>query len=166
MKLIWLTLSVLLLTGCTETPDTNPRKSVPPTVSEQQAEADQRKDRRDLADQVVNGDISFENAGCQYRGGDWDEKKEVCDRYFLTQHDQKVTAQSDLLAAKIQALSALTTDPTTAEKEGTDMATAYLTDHPEDYRGALGAAINSLRTDKLLPPDTPQQTVAITRLTN
>jgi hypothetical protein len=165
MRLQWMVLGALVvLTGCNETPDTNPIKSAPLTQAERQAQADDRKERRDLADQVANEDISFEEAGCQYRGGDWDDKKEVCDRYFLVPHNQKGAAQSDLLAAKIHGLAAMTMDQATAGTEATETATTHLSFHPEDYRGALFAAIHALRKDKLLPPKTSEQDVAITRL--
>lgn len=39
------------------------------------------KYRRDLADEVASGDKSFEQAGCEYRGGAWDHDSSACDEF-------------------------------------------------------------------------------------
>ena len=44
----------------------------------QAASADLRARRAALADEVVRGSMSFEQAGCEYRGGEWDRASSYC----------------------------------------------------------------------------------------
>lgn len=57
--------SIFLVAGCGE-------------ISEDQ----QREQfRADLADEVKAGQKSFEQAGCEFRGGDWNLERYACDEW-------------------------------------------------------------------------------------
>lgn len=82
----WRTSVLLLLAAsCGPAPhDDNPR--TPRTAAEKQQAKEQLEYNRYMArrkrfwlEQVESGEASFEEAGCGYRGGEWDLNTEKCD---------------------------------------------------------------------------------------
>lgn len=55
----------------------NPR-AVPLTPQQDAAIRSRTGYREELAMEVVHGDLSFEEAGCAYRGGEWSGEAERC----------------------------------------------------------------------------------------
>jgi hypothetical protein len=51
----------------------------PVTDTERAVIANDNQTRRELADEVAHGDKSFEEAGCEYRAGEWDIQREACE---------------------------------------------------------------------------------------
>lgn len=62
MKVVFF-IGLAMLAGCSQASDPGDREL-----------------RAAYADEVVAGDKSFEQAGCEYRGGDWDGDREMCSR--------------------------------------------------------------------------------------
>jgi hypothetical protein len=56
------------------------RALIPERVREARVD---RQQRADLAGQVVSGSMSFEEAGCEYRLGDWDFDTGRCKEFTL-----------------------------------------------------------------------------------
>ncbi len=125
--------ALAVLTACKPAPDGNPRADEPQlTAQQRQAEADNDKEVRDLADEVTHGDKSFEQAGCEHRGGDWDDDRRICVREFMISRSDTKSTQDSVLTDRIAALAAASDDATACTTVATRTARGFLADHPRD----------------------------------
>jgi hypothetical protein len=119
-------------------------------LSEAQIAEQDRQQVSDLLDEVRHREKSFESAGCDYRGGEWDVERSICVREFMISRSEGETSQDEVLASRIKILAELSHDHANAEAEAQNAATSWLDDHPRDYRGAIGHAIAAVRRRGLL----------------
>jgi hypothetical protein len=152
-------LTLVGLSGCAPAPEHqgNPNANEPPlTAQQRQEQADRDKDVHDLADQVVQGEKSFEQAGCEIRGGDWDDDRMLCAREFMIPRSDTTSTQDTVLADRIAALAAQSSDAAACTATATPAAKAFLADHLRDYRGAVARAIVACRKALLLSAMSPE----------
>ena len=168
MRLLIIASACLGIAACTPTPEHqgNPNANEPPLTAEQrQQQVDRHKDVRELADEVIHGDKSFEQAGCELRGGDWDDSRLICAREFMISRSDTTSTQDSVLTDRIAALAAQSSDAAACSATGTGAAQSFLADHLRDYRGAVGAAIRACRKAHLLsamPADKRDQLAVLT----
>lgn len=141
----WL-LGIILLGSCSPSDEHagNPNVGPPPTAADRQAMKDDREQRQQLAGEIVSGDKSFFEAGCEYNRGEWDDDRDICKRHFFIGKDDTAT-QEDALASRLIVMASMASDGTAATTVGREAADKFITDHPEDFRGAMGAAISAVR---------------------
>ena len=146
----WL-IAVGLLVGCSPSNESSGsiNAGTQPTAADRQAMIDDRQQRQQLADEVVSGSKSFSEAGCGYSGGEWDDDRTICRCHFFVRKADNTT-QEDALAKRLDVMASMASDPTAATATGKEVADKFISDHPEDYRGAMGAAIRAARHDGYL----------------
>ena len=169
MRFLIMASVVLALAGCAPQQEHqgNPNANEPPlTVRQRQQQADHDKDVRELADEVTHGDKSFEQAGCELRGGDWDDDRLICAREFMIPRSDTKSTQDSILAYRIAALAVQSSDVAECAATATTAAKSFLADHLRDYRGAVGAAIRACRKASLLAAMPAEKREQLARLTD
>jgi hypothetical protein len=109
--------------------------------------------------------MSFEQAGCEDRGGDWDDENALCVREFLVLKSENTT-QDVILGQRIEILAGKSNSHDLALLDANTAANAWLHNHPRDYRGAVGRAIGAVRVAGYLKGLIPEVVEELPQLTD
>jgi hypothetical protein len=157
---------VLSLAACSQPADLNPNARSPWTKEQQAAAFARSEEARALAKQVEDGEIGLDEAACINRGGDYDFGRDLCERHLVHRKAEAGATQDAILAIRLAELAGISADRQVGAQVCDDAADGWLRDHPEDYLGAVFAAVRSLRKARLIGVDTPGQAVALNRITS